>query len=125
MLAAEPFLASATNGSRWQCGELLFGIHVVISHTQNKRFICKFLVFTNKLDIFFNQITVIPFCPNTPPVSQYTFLGLYTCVVGTFLREIYCDLHHLLVVRMPKPMFHMSNKAFHPCTTVKGTLFSA
>ena len=24
---------------------------------------------------------------------------------------------------MPKPMFHMSNKAFHPCTTVKGTLF--
>jgi hypothetical protein len=28
------------------------------------------------------------FCSDIPSVSQYTFLGLYTCIVGTSFREI-------------------------------------
>jgi hypothetical protein len=38
----------------------------------------------------------ISFCPDIPSVSPYTFLGLYTCTVGTSFREIYCDKRHLL-----------------------------
>ena len=67
----------------------------------------------------------ISFCPDIPSVSQYTFLGLYTCIVGTSFREICLSQASVAAVRMPKPIFRMSNKAFHSCTTAQGTLFSA
>jgi hypothetical protein len=47
MSAAEPFLASATNGSRWQWWEIYWYScrHISLLITRNKRFICEFWIF--------------------------------------------------------------------------------
>jgi hypothetical protein len=60
-----------------------------------------------------------------PSVSPYAFLGLSTFTVGTSFRDIYCDMLHLLWFACPNQCFACPTKAFHPCTTAQGTLFSA
>ena len=67
----------------------------------------------------------ISFCPNTPPISPYTFLGLSTCTLGTSLWEIYCEKRHLLLVRMLKPMFRMSEQGLSSSHNSKRPSFSA
>jgi hypothetical protein len=54
----------------------------------------------------------ISFCPNIPSVSPYTFLGLYTCTVGTSFREIYCDKRHLLWFACPNQYFACPTRPF-------------
>jgi hypothetical protein len=54
----------------------------------------------------------ISFCPDIPSVSPYTFLGLYTCTVGTSFREIYCDKRHLLRFACPNQYFACPTRPF-------------
>jgi hypothetical protein len=54
----------------------------------------------------------ISFCPDIPSVSQYTFLGLYTCIVGTSFREIYCDKRQLLRFACPNQYFTCPTRPF-------------